>query len=155
VSCRLVGMKQTSSHQTRPIPVPPREARLFMRASTRVEDIRMLWKTASAVPRYRLPFAGGRSLNDASLESQSSIAWSSPPRAASMCAFSRAAVRLVKNPGGFQEVFPLASASLNRDARTAIRRQDRAWNVVRTMKTVDRIPIACSKSSPDAADHNR
>jgi hypothetical protein len=53
------------------------------------------------------------------------------------------------------DYFSVASASLNRDARTAIRRQDRAWNVVRTMKTVDRIPIACTKSSPAAADHNR
>jgi hypothetical protein len=49
----------------------------------------------------------------------------------------------------------VAFASLNRNARTAIKRQHRAWNVVRTVKTIDRIPQACTKSSPDAADHIR
>jgi site-specific recombinase XerD len=46
-------------------------------------------------------------------------------------------------------------SGLNQYARPAIRRQERAWNIVRTMKAGERMCHACSNKSADAADHNR
>jgi hypothetical protein len=48
----------------------------------------------------------------------------------------------------------VVSASLNRHARIAIKIQQMAWKVVRTIKTLDRMPHAATSSSA-AANHNR